>query len=226
MSIQMMTNNKLITDPTSTTDPTNVFAESPNYKPPVADFQETTRAYGSALFRLNQRLNDLLFEALQLDEMTRTALGEEPFVVLKQMRYAGDPSDPDKGKFGAGAHTDWGSFTVLATDATPGLEILWRDDTWLPVPPKDGCFIINSGDQISQLTNDVYRSALHRVVTRSTRPRYSIAFFTYFGIQASVGPLSRFVSERQPAAYAHRTTLDYFHYKLHESMGVTGLAVH
>jgi len=238
----MMTNNRLISDPTFSTDPTNVFQGSQNYTPPnVPSFAEMTRAYGSALFRLNQQLNDILFQALKLgnhdsdndsnsdngttdaetESSTRVALGKEPFVVLKQMRYAGEPSDPGKGKFGAGAHTDWGSFTILATDNTPGLEIfLPKNESWLPVPPRPGMFIINSGDQIAQLTNDVYKSALHRVVTLSTKPRYSIAFFTYFGVHAKVGPLAKFVTPQQPAAYPHRTTLEHFHFKLHESMGV------
>lgn len=215
----MMTNNQLMTDPTSSTDPTKVFHGSHNYKPNVPGYDDAMEAYASALFRLDQQLNSILFEALQLDQETQTALGKEPFVVLKQMRYAGDPSDPEKGKFGAGAHCDWGAFTILWTDDTPGLEILF-DGQWLPVPPKPDCFIINSGDQIAQLTNNHYKSAMHRVVTRSSKPRFSTAFFTYFGIQANVGPLAKFVSTAQKAAYPHRTTLDYFHFKLHESMGV------
>ena len=243
-----MTNNRLITDPTFSTDPNDVFRGSQNYIPSqVPNFAETTRAYGSALFRLNQKLNDILFDALQLgrdtivnekcnsdndddenddddgdaEELTPVEdLGKEPFVVLKQMRYEGEPSDPAKGKFGAGAHTDWGSFTILATDETPGLQILWRHQTWIPVPPRKGMFIVNSGDQIAQLTNNAYKSAMHRVVTQSSLPRYSVAYFTYFGIHAKVGPLTKFITREQPAAYSHRTTLDYFHFKLHESMGV------
>lgn len=90
---------------------------------------------------------------------------------------------------------------------------------WLPVPPRAGCFIINSGDQIAQLTNGHYRSAKHRVVTQSTRPRFGTAFFAYFGIEAKVGPLPQFVSTEKPAKFSSRRTLDYFHYKLLESMG-------
>jgi isopenicillin N synthase-like dioxygenase len=106
----MMTNNQLITQQSSTdngasttTDPENVFEGSFNYTPPVPDYRVTTSAYASALFRLNQRLNSLLFEALKLDHSVQDTLGREPFVVLKQMRYAPDPSDVSKGKFGAGA---------------------------------------------------------------------------------------------------------------------------
>jgi isopenicillin N synthase-like dioxygenase len=121
----MMTNNQLITAPTIsslttankegditsrtsrstvTTDPDSIFDGSFNYAPPVPGYGETTSAYASALFRLNQRLNSLLFEALALEDNDAIdELGREPFVVLKQMRYAADPSDVASGKFGAGA---------------------------------------------------------------------------------------------------------------------------
>ena len=46
----------------------------------------------------------------------------QPFCVLKQMRYQGHVSSPGSGLFGAGAHCDWGSWTVLATDSVPGLQ--------------------------------------------------------------------------------------------------------
>jgi len=221
----MQTNNCLITagpDPrnTPTIDPENVFASSQNYKPQVPgyDYSTVTGRYASKAYRLNQRLNNLLFDALQLDKEERQSLAEQAFIVLKQMKYAGEVSDPSRGKFGAGAHTDWGSFTILATDQTPGLQI-YHDDEWIPIIPKIGCLIINSGDQIAHLTNDIYKSALHRVVTTSNQPRYSTAVFTYFNVYTKVGPLSKFINEEMGIypRYPHRTTLEYFHYKLHES---------
>ena len=219
----MMTNNKLITSAgaAARTDPHDVFAGSKNFAPNVPNHSDVTKAYALAAYKLNLQLNSLLFDSLDLDSTTRTALGKEPFIVLKQMRYAGDVSNPAAGKFGAGAHTDWGSFTILATDQTPGLQIQ-MGDTWLPVPPKDGCLIINSGDQIAHLTNGYYRSAMHRVVTETTKERFSTAVFTYFGMDATVGPMEKYVSDDTPQRYDHRTTKEYFHFKLTESMGTGG----
>ena len=224
----MMSNNGIFTEPRSTgfrTDPENVFAGSRNFEPPILNHGKVAGFYASALYKLNLQLNEFLFDAIGLHD--RATYCSDPFFVLKQMRYAGEPSDPSKGKFGAGPHTDWGSFTILTTDGTPGLEILLDepgDDekcggrTWIPVPPKPGCLIINSGDQIAQLTNGVYKSALHRVITVSSKPRYSTAFFTYFNPYTIVAPLPRFVTKDRPARYpSDRTTLEYFHSKLRES---------
>mmetsp|Transcript_1969 Transcript_1969/g.4439 ORF Transcript_1969/g.4439 Transcript_1969/m.4439 type:complete len:340 (+) Transcript_1969:91-1110(+) len=226
----MFTNNKLMTTTTAaadesnanatatTIDPSDPFAGSVNYSPPgVPNHGAVIREYAAASYALNLALNALMFDALDVPAAARTTLGTDPFMVLKQMRYAGELSDPSKGKFGAGAHADWGSFTILATDKTPGLQIQMGDE-WLAVPPREGCLIINSGDQIAQLTNDVYRSAVHRVVTTSTTPRFSTAIFTYFSLHAEVAPLPQFVSDATPALYPYgRTTDEYFHFKLGES---------
>jgi isopenicillin N synthase-like dioxygenase len=227
----MMTNNKLITAPTDAddtalyVDPENVFEGSQNYnlQPHIPNHSIVTSAYMSAAYKLNWRLQEYLFDALQLDEQQRQGLGQHPFLVLKQMKYAGPPSDPSKGQYGAGPHTDWGSFTILATDQQPGLQILWNQK-WLDVPPIPNTLIINAGDQIAFLTNHHYKSALHRVVTQNRAVRYSTAVFTYFGLSAKFGPLPRFRGSNNNNVGVvedlslGRTTKEYFHYKLHQSV--------
>ena len=108
--------------------------------------------------------------------------------------------------------------------AQPGLEVEHPGGGWLPVPPRVGCLIINAGDQITHWTNGVLRSANHRVVVASARPRYSTAFFTYFDLHALVTPLAQFVSAARPPLRPPETTLEYFHFKLQESTGVAAAA--
>ena len=214
----LMTNNGVMLTPEAEPDAADPFAGATLHLPPLEGHLAVVTQYTASTMALNAALNELLFDALQLAGVDRERLGNRPFVVLKQMRYAGEPSDVAAGRLGAGAHADWGAFTILATDGTPGLE-LQMGDSWLAVPPREGAFIINSGDQINQLTNGVYRSAVHRVVTVSTKPRYSTALFTYFNLAALVGPLPCFISPVTPAAFpTDRTTLAYFHHKLRESM--------
>lgn len=54
-----------------------------------------------------------------------------------------------QGVYGAGAHTDYGALTVLATDDSPGLQIN-TGGQWHHVKPIPGTFIINLGDMLER----------------------------------------------------------------------------
>ncbi|KAJ5318195.1 hypothetical protein N7508_002703 [Penicillium antarcticum] len=95
----------------------------------------------------------------------------------------------------AGAHSDYGSITLLfQRPGQPGLEILTANNEWAPVPVyPDGRtdfpfppILVNIGDMLSYWTDGLLKSTVHRVVfseqdqsdhTSKPRDRYSIAFF-------------------------------------------------
>ena len=54
-----------------------------------------------------------------------------------------------QGIYGAGAHTDYGVLTVLATDSSPGLQI-HTQGKWQSVKPVPGTFVINLGDMLER----------------------------------------------------------------------------
>lgn len=96
-------------------------------------------------------------------------------------------------KVRAGAHTDFGSLTLLFQDAAGGLQVQGPDrKTWIDATPIAGTIVVNAADLLSRWTNDVLRSTLHRVMEPRRRadsaldgdqgsewypPRYSIAYF-------------------------------------------------
>ena len=81
------------------------------------------------------------------------------------------------GRIGAGEHTDYGNITLLATDNVGGLEVRTRAALGSPRRSMPDAFVVNIGDCLMRWTNDIYVSTPHRVVNRSGRERYSIAFF-------------------------------------------------
>lgn len=112
------------------------------------------------------------------------------------------PPDSDydpEADIGAGAHSDYGSITLLFTRPNqPGLEILTPDGkTWASVPvfPENyhsttfPPIVVNIGDLLSYWTNGLLRSTVHRVVLATPAPhegdtaatgdqdRFSIAIF-------------------------------------------------
>jgi isopenicillin N synthase-like dioxygenase len=85
-------------------------------------------------------------------------------------------ADAPLGQIGAGAHTDYGNVTLLATDGVAGLQVRRRT---APGSTRRRCraaFICNIGDCLMRWTNDIYVSTPHRVL-RPAAERYSIAMF-------------------------------------------------
>jgi len=107
----------------------------------------------------------------------------------------------------AGAHSDYGSITLLfQRPGQPGLEILTDDNsqTWYPVPVNptnepELPILVNVGDLLSYWTNWKLKSAVHRVVFPENSPgkdRYSIAYFCHPVDDAPLLPVpSRLVQE-------------------------------
>ncbi|MCB1333497.1 MAG: isopenicillin N synthase family oxygenase [Roseivivax sp.] len=95
----------------------------------------------------------------------------EPMATLRVLSY---PAATEG--IGAGAHTDYGSITLLMTDGVAGLQVRPRGGNWTDVPHVPGAYVVNIGDCLMRWSNDTYVSTPHRVLP-PPRARRSIAFF-------------------------------------------------
>ena len=81
-------------------------------------------------------------------------------------------------RLGAGAHSDWGSLTILLQDDVGGLEVRNADGEWIVAAPMHGTFVINLGQMMERFTGGLYCANLHRVRNaRGDIARYSVATF-------------------------------------------------
>ncbi|KAF9160797.1 hypothetical protein DFQ26_005168 [Actinomortierella ambigua] len=101
---------------------------------------------------------------------------------LRFLRYP--QQDRDSGIPSAGAHSDFGSCTLLLQRRIPGLEVQanrTHDNVpWVAAPVIPGSILVNIGDLLQKWTNGLLKSTKHRVVfheMQRTSPRYSIACF-------------------------------------------------
>jgi isopenicillin N synthase-like dioxygenase len=169
---------------------------SPNIWPqaPSAYRDVFTELY-HAFERLSTDLMRIFASGLKLPEDYFDAALTRHFGVLGSNHYPPPSVKPLPGQLRTGAHTDFGSLTILlATGAPGGLEVYTRDGTWLPVFARPGELIVNIGDMMARWTNDRWRSTLHRVVNPpddagAMSRRQSIAFFLHPNYDAEVACL-------------------------------------
>jgi isopenicillin N synthase-like dioxygenase len=123
--------------------------------------------------------------------------------VLRLLHYP--PADFAGPSLRAGPHEDINAITLLLGAEEAGLEILDRDGAWLPVNPPPGAVVVNIGDMLSRLTNDVLPSTTHRVANpaaeRRSAARYSMPFFLHFRSDFLIRTLPQCVSPDHPDRY-------------------------
>ena len=146
-------------------DPDEAWAYSPNLWPEaLPELKPAWTAYYAAMAGLDDRLMSLFARGLGLPPgFFADKTGQGPNA-LRAINYSARNVAPLPGQLRAGAHTDYGTLTILRQDAVGGLEVLDRDGHWVGVAPVPGAFVINVGDLMARWTNDRWRSTLHRVV--------------------------------------------------------------
>ena len=146
-------------------------------------FVDAWRTYYASMEDLAARIMKVFAAALNLPEDYFARFIDAPVSALRALNYPEQHVPPKPGQLRAGAHTDYGSLTILLPqEGSKGLEIAARDGSWIAVPPIPGAFVINLGDLMQRWTNDRWVSTLHRVVNPSRQEggmarRQSLAFF-------------------------------------------------
>jgi isopenicillin N synthase-like dioxygenase len=116
--------------------------------------------------------------------------------------YPAPAAPPAPGQLRAGAHTDYGGFTILSGEDVPGgLQVRTRDGRWVDVATTPTRFVVNIGDLLMRWTNDRWLSNMHRVVNPPDgvgRPRLSIAFFSHPNYDVTIECLASQGPPRHP----------------------------
>lgn len=167
----------------------------PDYKPAAAKTLD-------AFTELGRRIDHMLGAELGLPDLAKRST-EGPDM-LACIDYRPDPDGREPivdGQLRMGAHTDYTTYTVLAADPVPGLQIIGREGRWVDVIPEAGSLLMNVGDLLAMWTNDHWPSTLHRVIPMAdgaAARRRSIAWFHYPDPDVVVEPLPRFVADGYP----------------------------
>jgi isopenicillin N synthase-like dioxygenase len=132
--------------------------------------------------------------------------------VLRLLHYP--PTDFSGPSLRAGPHEDINAITLLLGAEEAGLEILDRNGGWLAINPPAGAVVVNIGDMLARLTNDLLPSTTHRVVNpapeRRGVARYSMPFFLHFHPDFVIETLPQCITPAQPNRYVQPITAGEF----------------
>lgn len=200
-------------DPVKDLYPANVFVQE------VSSFTEL----GIRLYKEFEKAGAALLEgiAIHLD------LPENYFLqhihngnsILRAIHYPPIRVEPASA-IRAEQHEDINLITLLVGASAGGLEILDRNNKWLPVVPEADEIVINVGDMLQRLTNNYLKSTTHRVVNPPRdqwhQPRLSIPFFLHPKSGMDLTSLANCITSDRPLAYKPITAGEYLDERLRE----------
>ncbi|OGM41100.1 oxidoreductase [Aspergillus bombycis] len=145
---------------------------------PDPEFQQSTIEYYHAVFDLAKDTMAVLALTMNHDETYFHSLTDGAVATLRYLHYPPQPKVVEERLRGIAAHTDFSCITLLLQDEVDGLQVLdMTTSEWIDVQPIRGAYVVNLGNLFSRMTNEVYKSNLHRVINSSGNDRYSIPFF-------------------------------------------------
>ncbi len=172
-----------------------------------ATLRPALEAYYRALSALAADLLSVFATALALPPAYFADKIDHAASFLRVINYPPPATPPEPGQLRAGAHTDYGTLTILrAENVAGGLQVRARTGQWLDVAAPPEAFVVNLGDMLMRWTNDRWISTLHRVVNPplaagAASRRQSLVFFHNPNPEAVIACLPTCCDAAHPPQY-------------------------
>jgi isopenicillin N synthase-like dioxygenase len=139
--------------------------------------------------------------------------------ILRAIHYPPIRQEP-KSSIRAEQHEDINLITLLVGASADGLQILTKQNEWVPVTSLPEQIVVNVGDMLQRLTNNRLKSTTHRVVNPPRElwgtSRYSIPFFLHPKSEMSLAALDSCIDSGHPKVYEDITAGEYLDERLRE----------
>ena len=138
--------------------------------------------------------------------------GSSTMRILHYPQYKGEIK---KNQVRGGAHTDYGSITLLwRFDDIPGLQVFDKEtDEWIEAPIVENSIVLNVGDMFARWSNDILKSTPHRIVNSDlSRARCSMPYFVDPGREVMIENITK-----DPAKYPPISAYEYLKWRLAQS---------
>ena len=185
----------------------------------VAGFNETLFKAYRAFEKSGKSLLQAIALYLGLDKHYFDNEVEEGNSILRAIHYPPITVEP-KSAIRAEQHEDINLITLLVGASAGGLEILTKQNEWIPVTSLPEQIVVNVGDMLQRLTNNKLKSTTHRVVNPPRElwhtSRFSIPFFLHPKSAMDLSALANCVDENHPKVFEDITAGEYLDERLRE----------
>jgi isopenicillin N synthase-like dioxygenase len=168
-------------DTTSTSESSSAPVLKNFWPTELEGFKKTFLELYTKLDQVGLMLLQALTSELELDASyfyDRVANGNS---ILRLLHYPPLDSEVEKGALRAAPHEDINLITILVAATQSGLQLKDRDGSWLDIEAPKNSLIVDAGDMLSRITNEVIPSTTHQVINPdgSNEKRYSMPFFMH-----------------------------------------------
>jgi isopenicillin N synthase-like dioxygenase len=174
-------------------------------------------------YRAFEKSGSFLLQAialyLQLDENYFDEFIYNGNSILRSIHYPPITTEPVSA-IRAEQHEDINLITLLVGASADGLEILSKQNEWVPVTSLPDQIVVNVGDMLQRLTNNKLCSTTHRVVNPARQfwhtSRFSIPFFLHPKASMSLRCLEQCIDDEHPKLYDDISAGEYLDERLRE----------
>lgn len=148
----------------------------------LGSFRKTMTQLFTSLDQVGEIILEALTSPLQLPKHFFHNMIEDGNSILRLLHYPPLEPNVDSRCVRAAAHEDINLITILVAATASGLELLDRDNKWLPVETEKNNLIVDAGDMLARITNDIIPATTHRVVNPAdgnNGHRYSMPYFIH-----------------------------------------------
>ena len=202
-----------VNDPIANEYPANVMVEElPNFN-----------KYGLLAYKQLEETGKYMLRAialyLKLDEFYFDDKIFHGNSILRPIHYPPISAEP-KSAVRAAEHEDINLITLLMGASAEGLQVLSKQNEWVGITALPEQLVVNVGDMLQRLTNNVLKSTTHRVVNPPREKwgtsRYSIPFFLHPRSEMRLDCIPECVNEQNLLAYEPISAGDYLIERLRE----------
>ncbi|MDI9356991.1 MAG: 2-oxoglutarate and iron-dependent oxygenase domain-containing protein [Chitinophagaceae bacterium] len=188
-------------DPIQKEYPDNIFPQE------IPDFEKTT----TEVYRVLETAGKVMLRAialyLHLPEDYFDAKIHNGNSILRPIHYypITDPDSVPADAVRAAEHGDINLITLLMGASADGLQVLRRDEKWIPITALPEQLVVNVGDMLARHTNNVLKSTIHRVVNppreKMNTSRYSVPFFMHPRSEMDLSCIESCITQENPRKF-------------------------